>query len=250
MKKLRSYYMNLRHPQTMERKWIFPLAIGSILSLCLLFLTTLTSSDGTVLSALPLHPRLQLRLRRVEAPCHPHLDTAPSASAGLPDIRLQRRRPYAEADSSGSLSPSQSLCGAFGPRVLAGGALGSAELHSERPGLRQIRECEDDHQGQSRHIPGPHHGGQHAPRRRYFVEGSRGLGLVYQSQCLGLSTCHAGWYQRAKPIIVDPGLYMTKKADVFWVTQRRSVPTAFKLFTESLSLVSKLVRSDPVKTVI
>lgn len=38
-------------------------------------------------------------------------------------------------------------------------------------------------------------------------------------------------YQRAKPIIVDPGLYMTKKADVFWVTQRRSVPTAFKLFT-------------------
>ena len=38
-------------------------------------------------------------------------------------------------------------------------------------------------------------------------------------------------YQRAKPIIVDPGLYMTKKQDVFWVTQRRSVPTAFKLFT-------------------
>lgn len=37
--------------------------------------------------------------------------------------------------------------------------------------------------------------------------------------------------QRAKPVIVDPGLYMTKKADVFWITQRRSVPTAFKLFT-------------------
>lgn len=38
-------------------------------------------------------------------------------------------------------------------------------------------------------------------------------------------------FQRAKPIIIDPGLYMSKKADVFWVTQRRSVPTAFKLFT-------------------
>jgi hypothetical protein len=38
-------------------------------------------------------------------------------------------------------------------------------------------------------------------------------------------------FQRAKPIIIDPGLYMTKKADVFWITQRRSVPTAFKLFT-------------------
>jgi hypothetical protein len=38
-------------------------------------------------------------------------------------------------------------------------------------------------------------------------------------------------FQRAKPVIIDPGLYMTKKADVFWITQRRSVPTAFKLFT-------------------
>lgn len=38
-------------------------------------------------------------------------------------------------------------------------------------------------------------------------------------------------FQRAKPVIVDPGLYLTKKSDVFWITQRRSVPTAFKLFT-------------------
>lgn len=38
-------------------------------------------------------------------------------------------------------------------------------------------------------------------------------------------------HQRARPIIVDPGLYMNKKQDVFWVTQKRSRPTAFKLFT-------------------
>ena len=38
-------------------------------------------------------------------------------------------------------------------------------------------------------------------------------------------------HHRARPIIVDPGLYMNKKQDVFWVTQRRSRPTAFKLFT-------------------
>ena len=38
-------------------------------------------------------------------------------------------------------------------------------------------------------------------------------------------------HQRARPIIVDPGLYMNKKQDVFWITQRRSRPTAFKLFT-------------------
>lgn len=48
-------------------------------------------------------------------------------------------------------------------------------------------------------------------------------------------TSDIGWkeFQRAKPIIIDPGLYMTKKSDVFWITQRRSVPTAFKLFTGS-----------------
>lgn len=40
---------------------------------------------------------------------------------------------------------------------------------------------------------------------------------------------------RAKPIIIDPGLYMSKKADVFWVSQKRSMPTAFKLFTGSLT---------------
>jgi len=49
MKRLKSYYINLRHsqPHTMERKWIFPLAIGSIVSLFLLFLSTLTSPDGS-----------------------------------------------------------------------------------------------------------------------------------------------------------------------------------------------------------
>ncbi|XP_020092704.1 beta-glucuronosyltransferase GlcAT14B-like [Ananas comosus] len=48
-------------------------------------------------------------------------------------------------------------------------------------------------------------------------------------------TSDIGWkeFQRAKPIIIDPGLYMLKKADVFWIPQRRSVPTAFKLFTGS-----------------
>ncbi|URE22250.1 Core-2/I-Branching enzyme [Musa troglodytarum] len=39
--------------------------------------------------------------------------------------------------------------------------------------------------------------------------------------------------QRARPLIVDPALYMTKKTDLLWVTQRREIPTAFKLFTGS-----------------
>jgi protein xylosyltransferase len=40
-----------------------------------------------------------------------------------------------------------------------------------------------------------------------------------------------GRFQRAKPIIIDPGLYMDKKTDIFWATQRRAVPSAFRLFT-------------------
>ncbi|KAK7394539.1 hypothetical protein VNO78_15070 [Psophocarpus tetragonolobus] len=52
-------------------------------------------------------------------------------------------------------------------------------------------------------------------------------------------TSDIGWkdHQRARPIIIDPGLYMTKKQDVFWITQRRSRPTAFKLFTGSAWMV-------------
>ncbi|TYJ47826.1 hypothetical protein E1A91_A01G018100v1 [Gossypium mustelinum] len=44
-----------------------------------------------------------------------------------------------------------------------------------------------------------------------------------------------GWKlnQRARPIIVDPGLYLSKKSDIAWTTQRRSLPTSFKLFTGS-----------------
>ncbi|MFS7963781.1 putative glycosyl transferase, family 14 [Helianthus anomalus] len=46
-------------------------------------------------------------------------------------------------------------------------------------------------------------------------------------------TSNIGWkeFQRAKPVIVDHGFYMSEKSDVFWITQRRSAPTAFKLFT-------------------
>ncbi|KAI3761954.1 hypothetical protein L1987_52377 [Smallanthus sonchifolius] len=52
-------------------------------------------------------------------------------------------------------------------------------------------------------------------------------------------TSSIGWkeFHRAKPVIVDPGLYMMEKTDVFWITQRRSVPTAFKLFTGSAWMV-------------
>ncbi|XP_020680525.2 beta-glucuronosyltransferase GlcAT14A [Dendrobium catenatum] len=48
-------------------------------------------------------------------------------------------------------------------------------------------------------------------------------------------TSRLGWKedQRAKPLIVDPGLYMKSKSNVFWLSPRRESPNAFKLFTGS-----------------
>ncbi|KAF3778575.1 Beta-glucuronosyltransferase [Nymphaea thermarum] len=39
--------------------------------------------------------------------------------------------------------------------------------------------------------------------------------------------------RRARPLVVDPGLYLSHKTNLFWVTQKRDSPTAFKLFTGS-----------------
>ncbi|MED6125046.1 hypothetical protein PIB30_064741 [Stylosanthes scabra] len=52
-------------------------------------------------------------------------------------------------------------------------------------------------------------------------------------------TSQLGWKadKRAMPLIVDPGLYMSTKKDVFWVGPKRTLPTAFKLFTGSAWMV-------------
>ncbi|XP_010553288.1 PREDICTED: beta-glucuronosyltransferase GlcAT14C [Tarenaya hassleriana] len=42
--------------------------------------------------------------------------------------------------------------------------------------------------------------------------------------------------QRARPIIIDPGLYHMKKSGVFWAKERRSLPASFKLFMGSTSV--------------
>lgn len=48
-------------------------------------------------------------------------------------------------------------------------------------------------------------------------------------------TSNIGWkeYQRAKPILIDPGLYHTKKSGVFWAKEKRAMPASFKLFQGS-----------------
>ncbi|KMT02881.1 hypothetical protein BVRB_8g194580 [Beta vulgaris subsp. vulgaris] len=48
-------------------------------------------------------------------------------------------------------------------------------------------------------------------------------------------TSDIGWkeFQRARPVIIDPGFYSSQKSDVFWVPENRGIPTAFKLYTGS-----------------
>uniref|UniRef100_A0A7N0RE76 Uncharacterized protein n=1 Tax=Kalanchoe fedtschenkoi TaxID=63787 RepID=A0A7N0RE76_KALFE len=52
-------------------------------------------------------------------------------------------------------------------------------------------------------------------------------------------TSKLGWKegQRAMPLIVDPGLYLSQKSDIFPVSPKRSLPTAFKLFTGSAWMI-------------
>ncbi|XP_059282094.1 beta-glucuronosyltransferase GlcAT14A-like [Lycium ferocissimum] len=52
-------------------------------------------------------------------------------------------------------------------------------------------------------------------------------------------TSRLGWKegQRAMPLMVDPGLYKKTKSDIFWVSPRRTLPTAFKLFTGSAWMI-------------
>ncbi|CAI9262250.1 unnamed protein product [Lactuca saligna] len=52
-------------------------------------------------------------------------------------------------------------------------------------------------------------------------------------------TSHLGWkeHKRAMPLMVDPGLYQNKKSDIFWVQPRRALPTTFKLFTGSAWMI-------------
>lgn len=48
-------------------------------------------------------------------------------------------------------------------------------------------------------------------------------------------TSDLGWkeYQRAKPIIIDPGLYLSRKSEIFYTSQRREMPDTYKVFTGS-----------------
>ncbi|KAL0343926.1 UNVERIFIED_CONTAM: Beta-glucuronosyltransferase GlcAT14B [Sesamum angustifolium] len=265
MKKLKNYYLHLKHPQTMERKWIFPLAIGSIVSLFLLFLTTLTSPDGVPLfqlrryyssssssaaaasifvesklrplpiSDLPPPPRFAYLIsgsagdgpmlrRTLEALYHPnnqyvvHLDAESSAEERLDLYNYVTTHLTFQRFKNVRMITRANLVTYRGPTMVAN------TLHAAAILLKEGGEWDWFINLSASDYPlvtqdDLLHTFSYLPRDLNFID----------------HTSNIGWkeFQRAKPIIIDPGLYMTKKSDVFWITQRRSVPTAFKLFTGS-----------------
>ncbi|KAL8160950.1 hypothetical protein V2J09_012439 [Rumex salicifolius] len=262
MKKLRNYYATFRHPNSaMERRWIFPLAIGSIVCLFLLFLTTLTSPTGSPIlslsfyrsytasasvfvesklhalpvSSLPPPPRFAYLVsgsagdgnslrRTLLALYHPrnqyvvHLDLEASAQERLDVLNFVRNHPVFQQFGNVRMITKANLVTYRGPTMVAN------TLHAAAILLKEGGDWDWFINLSASDYPlvtqdDLLHTFAYLPRDLNFID----------------HTSNIGWkeFQRAKPIIIDPGLYMTKKADVFWVTQRRSVPTAFKLFTGS-----------------
>ncbi|KAG8073446.1 hypothetical protein GUJ93_ZPchr0006g41149 [Zizania palustris] len=52
-------------------------------------------------------------------------------------------------------------------------------------------------------------------------------------------TSYIGWREsrQIKPIVVDPDLYLSSRTDIFYATQKRELPNAYKLFTGSSSVI-------------
>ncbi|KAF8390303.1 hypothetical protein HHK36_024828 [Tetracentron sinense] len=255
MKKLKSY-LHLKQSPNVEKKWIFPIAIGSLLTLFLISLTTLISPDGIPLfrsstasgakfiesklnpipvSSLPPPPRFaylisgsvgdgQMLKRTLQALYHPinhyvvHLDLESSPKERLDLHDYIQNHPIFSAIGNVWMITKANLVTYRGPTMVAN-TLHAAAILLKKGGdwdwFINLSASDYPLVTQDDLL----HTFSYLPRDLNFID----------------HTSNIGWkeYQRAKPIIVDPGLYMRKKADVFWVTQRRSVPTAFKLFTGS-----------------
>jgi hypothetical protein len=263
MKKLKSYYMQVRNQQqSLDRKWILPLAIGSICSLFLLLLTNLASSSGqtrlipfsvygfrssvfveskinpvsvslTVSVSPPPPPRLaylisgssgdgQMLKRTLMALYHPnnqyvvHLDRESSPEERLDLSGFVANHTLFQRFQNVRMIVKANFVTYRGPTMVAN------TLHAAAILLREGGDWDWFINLSASDYPlvtqdDLLHTFSYLPRDLNFID----------------HTSNIGWKEshRAKPIIIDPGLYMSKKADVFWVSQKRSMPTAFKLFT-------------------
>ncbi|ERN00353.1 hypothetical protein AMTRI_Chr05g63390 [Amborella trichopoda] len=242
-----------------EKKWVFPLAITLSFSLILLFFTTFIVSYASIfrissistnseplfvesklgisppVSSVSTIPRLGYLIsgsvgdveslkRTLQALYHPlnqyvvHLDLASSVDERLELANYVENHPIFSRIANVHVVTKANLVTYRGPTMVAN------TLHAASILLKKSGEWD------------------------WFINlSSSDYPLVTQDDLLltltGLPrhlnfiehTSDIGWkeFQRAKPIIIDPGLYMLQKSEVFWVSQRRSVPTAFKLFTGS-----------------
>ncbi|KAJ4774192.1 hypothetical protein LUZ62_015784 [Rhynchospora pubera] len=52
-------------------------------------------------------------------------------------------------------------------------------------------------------------------------------------------TSYIGWKEsrRIRPVVVDPSLYLLTRTDIFYATQKRDLPNAYRLFTGSSSVI-------------
>ncbi|KAI8541536.1 hypothetical protein RHMOL_Rhmol08G0069100 [Rhododendron molle] len=258
MNRLKSYHLRLQ--QTMEnRKWILPLAIFSTLSPLVLSLTTLTSPFSLLPSSLSssssssssflesnLHPlptsllpaappRLaylisgsagdgQMLKRTLLALYHPnnryvvHLDAESRPEERLDLENFVKNHTVFVKFSNVAMIKKANLVTYRGPTMV------SNTLHAAAVLLRAGGEWDWFVNLSAKDYPlvtqdDLLHTFSYLPRDLNFIH----------------HTGHLGWKEnmRAKPIIVDSGLYMAKNAGILTTSQQRSVPTAFKLFTGS-----------------
>ncbi|RWW18159.1 hypothetical protein GW17_00017867 [Ensete ventricosum] len=228
-----------------KRKWIAPLAVGATFSLVLLlFLTTLSSPDdpfallplSLLPSALLSHPSNPFAALYAPVYVEPKLRPAPPSS----HLRPSPPPPRLAYLISGTVGDGNML-----KRVLLA-LYHPANLYVVHLDLEASSEERDD----LRNYVAGHPLFASVENVRMITKANL---VTYRGPTMVANTLHAAaillreggnwdWFinlsasdypLRAKPIIIDPGLYLLKKADVFWIPQRRSVPTAFKLFTGS-----------------
>ncbi|XP_050367305.1 beta-glucuronosyltransferase GlcAT14B-like [Argentina anserina] len=241
-----------------KKKWFLPLVLSLLLSTLLIFITVVTSSSSSASRLYKAHvkndiphfvesklkvsgankdpvPRLAYLIsgsmgdgeslkRTLKALYHPrnqyavHLDLEASPEERLELVRFVRSEPMFEKLGNVRVVVRANLVTYRGPTMV------SNTLHAAAILLKEGGEWDwfinlsaSDYplvtQDDMLHVLSS------IPRTLNFIE----------------HTSDIGWkeYQRAKPVIIDPGLYSVQKSDVFWVTEKRSVPSAYKLFTGS-----------------
>lgn len=253
----------------MERKWIFPLATATLVSLFLVLVATLlsvsnngtypvlsyfrfkgggteaakavfveskiSSAAATSMEALPPPPRLAYLIsgsrgdgkrlvRTLQALYHPlnqyvvHLDLESSPRERVDLAYYVKTNPIFAKVGNVHMITKANLITYRGPTMVAN------TLHAAAILLKKSQDWDWFINLSASDYPLVSqddllHTFSYLPRDFNFIE----------------HTSNIGWkeHQRARPIIIDPGLYMSKKSDVFWVSQKRGVPTSFKLFTGS-----------------